>query len=239
MKPIKRFAGIGTRPGKLPDDIAVLQVGASFILTHVCGFLGESGEALGSDRNFLLGSKQGCFRIHESRRGASKMPEGVYTDGKAILNESHRLIVDSGVATLKEFRGFKESTRLLWQRNPFQVLGPDLKDPVNFVLCHTPDGCISHETYQRGLTGGTGVAIAIASRHNIPVFNTQRDDHRERIHRLVNKYLNFDTRMQLTILQHLRAHAPVARKRELITTFLMNQLEMNKDAEVHQSLSMS
>lgn len=51
---------------------------------------------------------------------------------------------------------------LLMSRNTYQVLGPNLDDPVDFVLCWTKDGKAS---------GGTGQAIRIATDLNIPVFN--------------------------------------------------------------------
>jgi hypothetical protein len=53
----------------------------------------------------------------------------------------------------------------LMSRNSYQVLGPDLKSPVDFVVCWTKDGKAS---------GGTGQAIRIAESLNIPVFNLKR-----------------------------------------------------------------
>lgn len=55
-------------------------------------------------------------------------------------------------------------------RNGHQVLGATLDQPVSFVLCWTPDGAESEAQRTRD-TGGTGQAIALASRHGIPVFN--------------------------------------------------------------------
>ncbi|MBB6125422.1 DUF736 family protein [Sphingobium subterraneum] len=56
-------------------------------------------------------------------------------------------------------------------RNVFQVLGPVLDAPADFVLCWTADGEAS---------GGTGQAIRIAAAHGVPVYNFQRP--RERAH---------------------------------------------------------
>ncbi len=55
-------------------------------------------------------------------------------------------------------------------RNSHQVLGADLKSPVDFVICWTPDGC---ETERQRVweTGGTGQAIALADRWGVPVVN--------------------------------------------------------------------
>jgi len=49
-------------------------------------------------------------------------------------------------------------------------MGYDLKTPSKFVLCWTPDGCISKQTRNKN-TGGTGQAIAYASENGIPIFN--------------------------------------------------------------------
>ena len=69
-------------------------------------------------------------------------------------------------------------------RNTFQILGRDLKTPVDFVICWTPDGCESHE--DRSIkTGGTGTAISIASYYNIPVFNFANPDSIDRLREIL------------------------------------------------------
>lgn len=54
--------------------------------------------------------------------------------------------------------------KLLHGRNSAIMLGPELNDPVKFVVCWTKDGKAS---------GGTGQALRIAAapQYNIPVFN--------------------------------------------------------------------
>lgn len=47
-------------------------------------------------------------------------------------------------------------------RNSMIMLGAHLNHPVNYVICWTPDGKDS---------GGTGLAIRIATAHGIPVWN--------------------------------------------------------------------
>jgi hypothetical protein len=54
----------------------------------------------------------------------------------------------------------------LMARNAYQILGLDLKTPVNCVICWTPGG---------KLIGGTAQAIKIAMDYNIPVFNIASD----------------------------------------------------------------
>ena len=60
------------------------------------------------------------------------------------------------------YRFDKPSHKALHSRNAMQVLGFDLDDPVDFVLCWTPGG---------NKLGGTATAIRIAEDHNVPVYN--------------------------------------------------------------------
>ena len=52
--------------------------------------------------------------------------------------------------------------KLFHARNSHQILGPDLCDPVDFVICWTPGGVT---------TGGTGQALRIATACDIPIIN--------------------------------------------------------------------
>ncbi|AGR47938.1 DNA recombination-mediator protein A [Sinorhizobium phage phiM7] len=54
------------------------------------------------------------------------------------------------------------AARRFHTRNVPQVLGPDLKTPVEFVLCYTERGLMK---------GGTAQALRIAKDHDIPIFN--------------------------------------------------------------------
>ena len=47
-------------------------------------------------------------------------------------------------------------------RNCHQILGYDLKSPVDAVICWTPNG---------NVVGGTRTALMIAMRAGIPIFN--------------------------------------------------------------------
>ena len=60
----------------------------------------------------------------------------------------------------------------LMARNSHQVLGEDLKTPVEFVICWTKDG---------KATGGTGQAIRIAEDLKIPVYNLFYEDNLDKI----------------------------------------------------------
>ena len=59
--------------------------------------------------------------------------------------------------------------RGMHQRNVHQILGYELNDPVDAVICWTPNGKIQ---------GGTATAIKLAMAHGIPVFNLGRPDNK-------------------------------------------------------------
>lgn len=52
--------------------------------------------------------------------------------------------------------------KLLHARNVHQVLGPNLNEPSEFLVCWTMGG---------GVTGGTATAIKVALEHGVPVYN--------------------------------------------------------------------
>jgi hypothetical protein len=63
-----------------------------------------------------------------------------------------------------------EYARKLHGRNSFQVLGPNLNEPSELLICWTPDGCTTHN--KRTIkTGGTGTAISIADAYGVKVYN--------------------------------------------------------------------
>ena len=63
--------------------------------------------------------------------------------------------------------------RRLHARNSIIMLGPKLDDPVDMVICWTPNGEI---------TGGTGQALRIAKTEGIPVFNLAHSPVHQLIH---------------------------------------------------------
>ena len=79
-----------------------------------------------------------------------------------------------------------QGPRALHARNTGQVLGKDLQTPVQFVLCYTPDGVESENKISKN-TGGTGTAIRVADRFNIPVINMYNDNWLERLKEFVKK----------------------------------------------------
>lgn len=137
------------------------------------GWTLRSGGAEGADTAFELGAmgviSQGCggsiklflpwdnFNGHFGRSSTNHV--GVCADALALASTLH-----------PTWSRLRPSIQLLMARNCYQILGPKLDEPSDLVICWTPDGCESEAT--RGYnTGGTGQAIALASRNKIPVFN--------------------------------------------------------------------
>jgi len=82
---------------------------------------------------------------------------------KSLIAETERIASEVHPAWDK----CNEWARGMHSRNCHQILGYDLKSPVDAVVCWTPKGNIQ---------GGTATAIRIAMKYNIPIFNLGRAD---------------------------------------------------------------
>lgn len=157
------YAGIGSR--ETPVEILVKMSNLARYLTEQ-GYTLRSGGAPGADTAFEQGAgwrKQiylpwKKFNDHDS-------PLWRPSDEAMDLASQHHPLWDK----------LPESVRKLMARNAHQILGKHLKEPVSFVVCWTPDGCEKGET-RTNKTGGTGLAIAIASHFGIPVYNLKNPD---------------------------------------------------------------
>lgn len=131
------------------------------------GYTLRSGAAAGADSAFETGCDEasGMKDIFLPWRGFNNNLSQLYDqhpDCFKIAGELHYA-----------WKHLNPSVHKLMARNVHQVLGQDLHTPSDFVVCWTPDGCTSIEQYT-SKTGGTGLAIALASVNNIPVFNLNR-----------------------------------------------------------------
>lgn len=165
--PEQPYTGIGAR--KTPA--AVLRRFTDFaVLMARQGFVLRSGAADGADSAFEQGADAagGPKEIYLPWPGFNDHPSGrIYIPERAFE-------IARGVHP--HWHNLKPGVRRLHARNALQVLGVGLESPSRVVVCWTPDGCIDEHARSRE-TGGTGTAIALASRHNIPVLNAQRPAH--------------------------------------------------------------
>jgi hypothetical protein len=163
---VKLYAGIGSR--STPNEV----IGQMELFASVAAHRGwtlRSGAAPGADSAF----ERGC----DSAVGSKE----IFLPSPNFFNHSSSLChpTDDAQKLAAEihpvWRQLSPIPRLLIARNMQQILGVDLNEPVRCVVCWTPDGCEDFKSYSRN-TGGTGSAIALASKRGIPVFNLNNTD---------------------------------------------------------------
>lgn len=161
------YAGIGSR--KTPLDVGVEMMDIARRL-RASGWTLRSGAARGADSFFETGAGS-ASQIFVPWPGF---------DGRPMIWSLPPEARDLAAQLHPRWMGLSAGAKSLMARNCQQVLGPHLDSPSEFVLCWTPDGCESiHE--RTSATGGTGLAIALASAIGVPVINMQRDDWRNRL----------------------------------------------------------
>jgi len=158
------YCGIGSR--ETPEDILPLMTASARQLEEA-GLILRSGAAQGADTAFETGvwhwpNKQiflpwiGFNNRHLYHPGTYRLTGEVEQQAMQIAEKFHP---NWAVCT--------DPSKMLHARNVAQVLGPNLNDPVLFVLCWTKGG--------KG-GGGTGQAIRIAKGYHIPVFDMGTGD---------------------------------------------------------------
>lgn len=178
----KKFALIGSRRLSSTDSKTLFITG---FLLAAAGCQGRSGGAPGCDTSFELG-----MAYYEKMKKADPTLPGklsdqlleVYLPSYRFANRTadRQRFIDAtklgryqeALAMAEKFHGgweyLGEYPRKLMARNCNQALGRDLDDPVDKVICYTPDGAMTSTTRD---TGGTGQAIRIAIDRGIPVDN--------------------------------------------------------------------
>ena len=89
------------------------------------------------------------------------------TCGQSLLNgtphdSSSAACTDLAAQLHPGWHKCSQGARKLHARNVAILLGPNMDEPVDAVLCWTPNAAV---------TGGTGMGISIAMSRDIPVFN--------------------------------------------------------------------
>lgn len=159
---MKYFTGVGSR--ETPPDILDLMKDIAIYLSFNNWVL-RSGGAPGADTAFEEGVDciQGPKQIFLPWKGFNGNKSPFYN----IPSEAFDI---SREAYGERLDYMKRPIKLLMARNVLQVLGHTLDEPSGLVVCWTPDGIFDGSKRSRK-TGGTGQAISIATRYNVPVFN--------------------------------------------------------------------
>jgi len=161
----RAYTGIGSR--QTPPDI-LREMAALARELAADGWTLRSGGAEGADSAFEKGAREagGALEIYLPWPGFNGRREGIvmghHAEAAKIAASLHPI-----------WSRLPQGAAKLHTRNVPQLLGRDLGSPSAFVLCWTADGCVDESGRTRD-TGGTGTAIALASRHRVPVFNLQR-----------------------------------------------------------------
>ena len=166
----KYYAGIGSR--ETPDSVMNQMIALAKRLAGR-GYCLRSGAADGADSAF----ETGCDLANGSKEIWLPWPDfNKHVDTGFYPEEAH---YEKAATLHPAWEKLSRGPRSLHARNSGQISGRDLNTHVAFVLCWTADGCESDATRTRD-TGGTGTAIALASRLGIPVFNLGRTGSYER-----------------------------------------------------------
>ena len=164
-----KYAGIGSR--QTPTEI--LHLMEDFGYAFACEALLRSGGAEGADLAFEFGARLGGGQTE------IYLPWKGFND--RINNHYMSAPSPAAIELAKQYHpGWNHLTqgaKLLIARNGHQVLGKNLDDPVDMVICWTNNGSI---TGKEPNTGGTGQALRIAADHpGIQVYNLKNRDHLE------------------------------------------------------------
>lgn len=154
----KIITGIGTRTP--PEELKPVVVRIARML-YDRGYTLRSGGADGMDSLFEEGfpdRKEIYLPWKKFNKNLSPLFE-IAPEALQMASEHHAV-----------WSQLSPAAKRLMARNCYQALGLDLKTPSDLVVCYTWDGCQSHLT--RSIkTGGTGMAIELASLNKIPVIN--------------------------------------------------------------------
>jgi len=151
---MKYYAGIGSR--ETPNHILHQMERIADHLGYI-GYTLRSGGAAGADTAFETGCGNRPKQIYLPWRGFNGLT-GIVGDTLSTWSKAREITLATHPAPHRLSAGAIK----LHTRNVFQVLGSDLKTPVDFIVCWTKDGKD---------TGGTGQAMRIAAAHKIIIHN--------------------------------------------------------------------
>jgi hypothetical protein len=147
------YTGVGSRscPLDIKDQIILI---ASSLAKR--GYTLRSGGADGSDNFFEIGCDfaTGKKEIYLPWKGFNKNKSELY----GVSDEALKLA--STIHPAWDYCSI--GAKKLHGRNIFQILGKELNQPSNLLICWTQDG---------KAIGGTRTAIILAQKYNIPIYN--------------------------------------------------------------------
>ena len=166
----KIYAGIGSR--QTPPEMLEQMEQIAEKLAEL-GWVCRTGGAPGADQAFEAGA----------RRGGGDEAVELWLPWKGFEDREGNFPSEAAYTMAAEYHPgwdyLRRGARALMARNCHQVLGADLKSPVQAIICWTPDGSLDGNSRK---SGGTGMALRIAQDHpTIKVFNLQNAEHLRRV----------------------------------------------------------
>lgn len=161
-----KYAGVGSR--QTPTDILIefYEIGKLFGSQNI---LLRSGGANGADAAF----EKGCIEVNGPKE--IFLPFKGFNGNASLLYKVSKAALKLAESVHPAWHNCDWKARNFHARNCYQILGANLDDPVNFVVCWT---------FKGNTVGGTATAINLAKRYQIPVFNfaipAQREAYYER-----------------------------------------------------------
>lgn len=156
------YTGIGSR--KTPEEIKTTIEHIATKLQQV-GYILRSGGADGAD----------TFFEQKVQNKEIYLPWRNFNGNSSTLFNVGYTAIEIASRHHKGWDRLSDPVKKLMGRNVYQVLGLDLKTPSDFVVCYTPDGCES-EKDRTSYTGGTGLAISVADKYGIPIYNIAKEE---------------------------------------------------------------
>ena len=120
------------------------------------------------DYTLRSGGADGADKFFEEHAASKEifLPWKNFNGNESKLFEQSAQAFDMAKKYHPSYKYLSYGAKKMMARNCYQVLGINLKSPVEFVICWTKDGKAS---------GGTGQAIRIAEDSGIPVYNLKRE----------------------------------------------------------------
>lgn len=129
----------------------------------------RTGDAIGSDTAFINAWNDSCcksFYVPNVNRIKSKY----HILGNDKQFDEAKKLVESIRPHVKKLDDY---SRYLHYRNAFQVLGLNLNQPSDMIVCY------AEPVNSKSVRGGTNTAVQIAHKYNIPVYNLWYDEVKE------------------------------------------------------------
>lgn len=183
---MKYYTGIGSR--QTPKDILKLMEDVAFKLA-MKGYILRSGSAQGADTAFQMGAQAYAEQIDERATLAQiYIPwasfanyDEYYKDWYKVLDRMDKRAIAYRLAseTHPAWDKCSVGAKALHARNTFQILGPNLNNPSNFLICW------AQVDKHGNISGGTATAWHLAKAHGVPCFNLYNEDDKQRLIKFV------------------------------------------------------